>query len=169
MPRMKPEDLKEFLRQPLVGVIATLRRDGRPYTVPVWWLWDEDEGVFWLTGTHSRVWCKQLKKDGRISLCIQGAVTGGVSGHVEADGLAEARELPSFDIWPVSRLLAEKYVGRGDPTSPRVDSFFANMQTEPRLLFRITPQVWRAIDMRVYQGKREDREYQERVRDRGAT
>jgi PPOX class probable F420-dependent enzyme len=161
MPRMKPEDQKRFLREPITGVIATLRRDGRPYTVPVWWLWDEAEGAFWLTGTYSRVWCKQLKRDGRISLCIEGGVPDGPRGHMEADGIAEARELPDFDIWPVSRLLAEKYVGRYDPNrKDAVDAFFANMQTEPRLLFRVTPQVWRAIDMRVYQGKREDREFQ---------
>jgi PPOX class probable F420-dependent enzyme len=163
MPRMKPEDMREFLKEPIVGVIATLRRDGRPYTVPIWWLWDEDERVFWLTGTASRVWCKMLKRDPRASLCIEGGVPDGVRGHVEADGLAEARELPSFDIWPISRKLADKYVGRGDPA--RAEAFFANMRTEPRLLFRLTPQVWRAIDMRVYRGKRADREFQERQRD----
>ena len=38
MPRMKPDDVEEFLRQPHVGVLATLRRDGRPYTVPLWFL-----------------------------------------------------------------------------------------------------------------------------------
>lgn len=163
MPRMKPDVLKEFLQQPHVGVIATLRRDGRPYTVPVWWLWDEDEGVFWLTGTYSRVWCKQLKQDGRISLCIEASAP--VSGHVGVDGIAEARELPAFDIWPISTKLAQKYVGRGDPTrAPQVEAFVANMKTEPRLLFRIQPQVWRAIDMRVYSGKREDREFQQRQR-----
>lgn len=159
MPRMQPDDVKEFLRQPHVGVIATLRRDGRPYTVPVWWLWDEEEGVFWLTGTYSRVWCKHLLRDGRASLCIEASAP--VAGHVGVDGTAEARELPEFDIWPISRLLAEKYVGRGDPTrAPQVDAFVANMQTEPRLLFRLRPQVWRAIDMRVYSGKRADREFQ---------
>jgi PPOX class probable F420-dependent enzyme len=162
---MRPEDKREFLEQPLVGVIASLRRDGRPYTVPIWWLWDEAEGVFWLTGTYSRVWCKQILKDPRVSLCIEGGVPDGVRGHVEVDGRAEARELPSFDIWPVSRRLAEKYVGGNDPSrAPQVDSFFANMRTEPRLLFRLTPEVWRAIDMRVYQGKRADREFQARGR-----
>jgi len=30
------------------------------------------------------------------------------------------------------------------------------MRTEPRLLFRLRPQVLRAIDMRVYRGKRAD-------------
>jgi PPOX class probable F420-dependent enzyme len=162
MPRMKPEDLREFLQQPHIGVIATLRRDGRPYTVPVWWLWDEAEGVFWLTGTYNRVWCRQLMRDGRTSLCIEAEAP--VPGHVGVDGRAEVRELPDFDIWPTSRELAGKYVGRGDPArKAMVDAFMANMQTEPRLLFRLTPQVWRAIDMRVYAGKRADREFQERT------
>lgn len=166
MPRMSAEVRAEFLEQPHVGVIASLRRDGRPYTVPVWWLWDEPEEVFWLSGTFSRVWCKQLMQDARTSLCIEAGAP--VAGHVGVDGRAEVLGPPQFDIWPVSRLLAEKYVGRGDPSrADQVDAFFANMQTEPRLLVRLTPEVWRAIDMRVYEGKRADREFQERARGEG--
>ncbi len=158
MPRMKPEDIETFLQLPIVGVIATLRRDGMPYTVPVWWLWKD--GEVWITGTYPRVWCKQLLHDGRASLCIESGPP--FTGHVEFDGICTAFERPGFDIWPISRLLAEKYVGRGDPANAEaVDKFFANMQTEPRLLFRLTPHVTRAIDMRVYRGKRADREYQE--------
>lgn len=161
MPRMQPDVLEEFLREPHVGVLATLRQDGRPYTVPVWWLWKD--GVVWVTGTHSRVWCQQIMRDPRVSLCIE--ATEPVPGHVEFDGIAEPVTLPAFDIWPISRELAEKYVGWGDPgRAAEVEAFFANMQTEPRLLFRITPAVTRAIDMRVYRGKRADREHQERVR-----
>jgi PPOX class probable F420-dependent enzyme len=155
---MKPDVLAEFLQQPHVGVIATLRRDGLPYTVPVWWLWKD--GVLWLTGTYSRVWCQQLLHDPRASLCIEALAP--VSGHVGFDGRVEACELPGFDIWPISRELAEKYVGRGYPANAEaVEKFFANMQTEPRLLFRLIPEVTRAIDMRVYRGKRADRNYQE--------
>lgn len=158
MPRMAPDVFEEFLQQPHVGVIATLRADGSPYTVPVWWLWKD--GVAWITGTYSRVWCRQLLRDGRASLCIE--ATAPVSGHVELDGVCEAFERPAFDIWPISGELAEKYVGRGDPSNAEaVEKFFANMQTEPRLLFRLTPKVTRAIDMRVYRGKRADREYQQ--------
>ncbi len=162
MPRMKPDVFEEFLQQPHVGVIATLRKDGLPYTVPVWWLWKD--GVIWLTGTYSRVWCQQLMHDPRMSLCIEALAP--VSGHVGFDGEAVAHELPAFDIWPISRELAEKYVGRGDPANVEaVDKFFANMQTEPRLLFKLIPRVTRAIDMRVYRGKRADREYQFRSED----
>jgi PPOX class probable F420-dependent enzyme len=164
MPRMAPDLLARFLEQPFVGVIATLRRDGRPYTVPVWWLYDD--GAFWITGTYSRVWCRQLFNDPRASLCIEAGAP--MPGHVGVDGVVTPHELPDFDIWPVSRRLAEKYVGRGDPANAEaVDRFFANMQTEPRLLFRLEPEVRRAIDMSVYRGKRADRDYQERGRTSG--
>ncbi len=158
MPRMKPDDLDRFLQQPFIGVLATLRRDGRPYTVPVWWLLHE--GTYWISGTYERVWCKQLMRDPRASLCIE--ATGEFAGHVGLDGRMNRRELPEFDIWPISRLLVEKYVGLGDPTRSRsVDDFVANMQTEHRLLFELVPEVRRAIDMRVYRGKRAERAWRE--------
>lgn len=169
MPRMNAEDTEEFLAQPHVGVVASLRQDGRPYTVPVWHLWDGTN--VWITGTESRVWCRQLMADPRISLCVE-ALTP-VPGHVGIDGSVEVLRPPEFDIWPMSRQLVEKYVGAapgpGAPIDPAkaaaVEAFYANMQTEPRLLIRVIPEVWRAIDMRVYEGKRADREYQNRVGD----
>jgi PPOX class probable F420-dependent enzyme len=151
VPRMHPDDVADFLRQPHVGVLATLRRDGRPYTVPVWFLHHDD--AFWISGTYERVWCKQLLADPRASLCIEAMAP--VAGHVGVDGTMTTHELPAFDIWPISRRLVDKYVapeGR--------DAFFANMQTEHRLLFELVPDVIRAIDMRVYRGKRADRDYQ---------
>jgi hypothetical protein len=171
---MTPGDLATFLDEPHTGVIATLRADGMPYTVPIWWLWKPDPsmpqfhagrhaypgGVIWLTGTYSRVWCRQLLKDPRASLCIESGPP--LTGHVGFDGICEPFERPDFDIWPISRELAEKYVGRRDPANAEaVERFFANMQTEPRLLFRMRPTVLRAIDMRVYRGKRADRQFQE--------
>jgi hypothetical protein len=158
---MAPDAIQEFLRQPHVGVLASLRSDGRPYTVPVWWLWHED--AFWLTGTVNRVWCQQLTRDPRASLCIE--ATEPWTGHVGVDGLVTRHEPPGFDIRPISRLLVEKYVGRGDPANEgAVDAFFANLLTEPRLLFRLPlddrANALRAIDLRVYRGKRADREHQ---------
>ncbi len=169
MPRMSPADTEDFLALPHIGVVASLRQDGRPYTVPVWHLWDGTH--LWITGTESRVWCRQLMRDGRISLCVE-AMTP-VPGHVGIDGSAEVLRTPEFDIWPMTEQLAEKYVGGaprpGEPVDPAkaaaTEAFVANMRTEPRLLIRVTPEVWRAIDMRVYEGKRADREHQARQRE----
>ena len=158
MPRMDDATIAEFLEEPHVGVISTLRQNGMPYSVPIWWL--HDDGEYWITGTTNRVWCKQLKRDSRCSLCIE--ALSPLPGFVSVDGHAEAYELPDFDIWPISRRLAEKYVGASNPDDPAaIDRFFDNMRTEPRLLFKIKPDVFRAIDMRVYRGKRADREFQE--------
>ena len=113
---MKPEYLEAFLRQPFIGVLASLRRDGRPYTVPVWWLLRD--GSFWLSGTYERVWCKQLARDPRASLCIE--ATGDFAGHVGIDGRIVRHELPDFDVWPISRLLVEKYVEHGRFKPPKL-------------------------------------------------
>ena len=173
MPRMTPEVLAEYLQQPHTGVIATLRRNGMPYTVPIWWLWEPDDaaptfsagphrypgGTIWITGTTNRVWCRQLLHDGRASLCIESGPP--VTGHVGFDGVCAALLADEHDIWPVSRQLVDKYVGRGDPhNAAAAQAFFDNMRTEPRMLFAMQPQVLRAIDMRVYRGKRADRDHQ---------
>jgi Pyridoxamine 5'-phosphate oxidase len=169
MPRMTSDDLAEFLQRPHNGVIATLRADGRPYTVPIWWLWDPDPtlpgyaagrhiypgGVMWITGTTSRVWCRQLMADGRASLCVEAGPP--ITGHVGIDGFCEPLLANEHDIWPVTRALVTKYIGRGDEANaPAVEAFLANMRTEPRMLFRMRADVLRAIDMRVYRGKRGD-------------
>lgn len=170
---MTDDVLTAFLDQPHVGVLATLRANGMPYTVPVWWMWIPDDGprgAFWLTGTTTRVWCRQLEADRRASLCIEALAP--VAGHVGIDGEAAALRQDAFDIWPISQRLAEKYVGRGDPANDAaVAAFVTNMRTEPRMLFRLEPQdrpnAVRAIDMRVYRGKRADREHQAAVRAAG--
>ena len=159
MPRMQPDDLDVFLDQPHVGVLATLRRSGLPYTVPVWFDWDGEAA--WITGTYERVWCKQLRADRRASLCVE-AMTP-MAGHVGLDGTVTIHELPEFDIWPISSRLVDKYVRR-PMGNAAADAFLDNMRTEHRLLFRLVPEVTRAIDMRVYRGKRADRDYQERHR-----
>ena len=162
MARMKADVLRDFLQQPHIAVLATIRRDGRPYLAPVWFLWEQtgppveeypfyDEGVFWLTGTRPRQWCKNLARDPRASLCIE--ATDPAARYAAVDCTAE---LVEEDIWPVSDRLARKYVG------PRAGekalaAFMANMKTEPRLLFRLTPQSWRCIDLTVYTGIPADR------------
>ena len=125
---MKPDDATDFLAQPHIGVLATLRRDGRPYSVPVWFLHHAD--AFWITGTYDRVSCKQVFHDPRASLCVEAGAP--VAGHVGVDGTVTAHELPDFDIWPISRLLVDKYIA-----PEHRDAFFANMRTEHRLLFRL--------------------------------
>ncbi len=67
------------------------------------------------------------------------------------------RMKPDDDIWPTSKRLVDTYIA-----SEHRDAFFTNMRTEHRLLFELRADVVRAIDMRVYRGKRADRDLQRR-------
>ena len=168
MARMQAAVLAESLTKPVNAVLATTRKSGRPYLVPVWFLWEPNggvaatypfypEGTLWLVGTSTRQWCKQLVANPLVSLCIEG---GGIPGYITVDCAAELIAPPEHDIWPIATRLAEKYVGSrsGPEASAR---FVANMRTEPRLLFRLTPETWRAIDLTVYTGSRGDIAYQQ--------
>ncbi len=155
MARMRPEVMEAFLAKPIVAVLAAVRKAGQPYQVPVWFLWLD--GSFWLTGTYKRVWCKQLIADPRGSLCIEDRDP--VARYVAVDCTVEPIEAKTTNIWPVSQLLAEKYM-----PAERVSAFMANMRTEPRLIFRLTPHHWRAIDLTVYVGSKGDLAYQREPR-----
>src|SRR5438874_1359487 len=124
MARMQADVLEEFLLRRIIAVPSPLRRDGRPYQIPWWSLWTP--GVSWTPGTYTPVWCKHIFHDGRVSLCIE--ATDPVARYVAVDCTADPVEPKDTDIWPVSRLLAEKYVGGA---GGNVDAFIANMQTEP--------------------------------------
>ncbi len=39
---------REFFNRPLLARLATVRPDGAPYVVPLWFEWNEADGSFWL-------------------------------------------------------------------------------------------------------------------------
>jgi len=125
----------------------------------VWWLWKPD-GI-WIPGTYIRVCVQAVMHDPRASLCI----VSGPRWWARRVRWPLPRSSADFDIWPISPRWPKSTSGGRPANAAAVDSFFANMQTEPRLLFRLEPEVTRAIDMRVYRGKRGDREFQAGQRD----
>jgi PPOX class probable F420-dependent enzyme len=68
---MSREELREFLKAPRPGVLATVRPDGRPHAAPVWWDADGDDLVF-TTGAET-VKGRNLRADPRATLVVQDA------------------------------------------------------------------------------------------------
>jgi len=69
---MSEAELEAFLAQTLptpLGVIATLRRDGSPHVIPVWFRWDSGAVTIWTTET--RVWVRNLLRDPRLAFSVQ--------------------------------------------------------------------------------------------------
>jgi PPOX class probable F420-dependent enzyme len=69
---MSKAELEAFLAQTFptpLGVIATLRRDGSPHVVPVWFRWDAGAVTIWTTET--RGWVRNLLRDPRVAFSVQ--------------------------------------------------------------------------------------------------
>ena len=69
---MSTAELETFLGQTFptpLGVIATLRSDGSPHIVPVWFRWDTGAVTIWTTET--RAWVRNLLRDPRVAFSVQ--------------------------------------------------------------------------------------------------
>lgn len=63
------EEQRAFLLQGTrTGKLATVRKDGRPHVVPIWFTLDGDTLIF-TTGEHS-VKAANMRRDARVSLCV---------------------------------------------------------------------------------------------------
>lgn len=50
------------------GKIATVREDGRPHVVPIWFMLDGDDLIFTAWSTSVKV--KNILRDGRVAICV---------------------------------------------------------------------------------------------------
>ena len=61
-----PDELRDFLAKPNPSVIATLRPDGQPVTVPTWYVLDGDRILVNMDEGRKRL--DHLRRDPRVSL-----------------------------------------------------------------------------------------------------
>src|SRR4051794_33648705 len=69
MREMQPSEWKAFLSHGTrTGKLATVRRDGRPHVVPIWFVLDGDDLVF--NTARESVKGRILRREGRASVCV---------------------------------------------------------------------------------------------------
>lgn len=64
-----PDPIRAFLTRPNPAVVATLRQDGAPVSVPTWYLL-EDDGRVLVNMDDTRVRLGHLRRDPRMSLSV---------------------------------------------------------------------------------------------------
>jgi PPOX class probable F420-dependent enzyme len=69
MESMTRAEVTAFLSSPpRCAKLATVRRDGRPHVVPVWFILDGDRVIF--TAWHTSTKVQNILRDGRVAICV---------------------------------------------------------------------------------------------------
>jgi hypothetical protein len=128
---MTNEELTAFCATELQAVLASLRKDGRPFAIPLGYLFDGSD--FWVTGAQGRALAPRLRR--RPDVCLN------IFGHeilptkfVIAEGIAQ--EVPDPDNDMSKRI----YARGGDQMAAKgidVDKFMANWTAVGRIVFKI--------------------------------
>ena len=107
MKDMSPAEIKEFLRTGTrTGKLATVRDDGRPHVVPVWFELDGDIIVF--TTWHETVKANNMRRDPRVCFCVDEETPP--FAFVQIEGTAELRDdMAELAHW--ARRIAGRYMG----------------------------------------------------------
>lgn len=100
---MITENIREFLRQPLFAVVATINADGSPQQTVLWYDLEDDAVV--MNTTADRRKTRNLERDPRVSICVpDGYRYVTITGRAE---LIENQEQTQKDI----AQLAIRYLG----------------------------------------------------------
>jgi PPOX class probable F420-dependent enzyme len=119
------EKHKQFLEQPFVGTVTTLREDGSPHSTVVWV--DVDDGVVSFNTAYGRAKPNHLRKDPRAGVLV--VDPSDPFKWVSIDGHAE---LTTDGADAQIDKLAKKYMG--------VDEYPSRQEGEQRVKVRITPE-----------------------------
>lgn len=132
MEAMSKEEVQAFLESPArSGNLATVRIDGRPHVVPIWFAPEGDRLIF--TAWHTSVKVQNILRDGRVALCIDHDAPPYHYVIVEGRAAVLERSLEAIQYW--TRRIAARYVGE-----ERADAVIASYAIEGEWVFALTPE-----------------------------
>lgn len=130
MKTMTPAEYADFLTSGTrTAKVATVRADGRPHIAPVWFLLDGEMIVF--TTWHASVKAKNMRRDPRVSLCVEDDTPPFAFAIVE--GTAALTD-DAGDLRAWATRIAARYMG-----AERAASYGECNGVPGELLVRVTP------------------------------
>ena len=132
--RLSDEEAWEVLRTAHTGILTTLRRDGSPVAVPVWFV--VDGRVIYVTGPKTTKKFVRIQHDPRVSFLVESGDAWKELCAVHVNGQAELIDDPDWEH--IDGLLAEKYKGFITPREEMPERTRQHYDVGRRLL-RITP------------------------------
>ncbi len=130
MPTLRPDQWKPFVLDiPRTAKLATVRKDGRPHLVPVWFDIDGNDVVF-MTGAET-VKGRTMRRDPRVAICIDDDRPP--FSFVTIEGVASTtNDLDDVEYW--ARRIGARYMG-----DDRADEYGARNGVPGELVVRVRP------------------------------
>jgi PPOX class probable F420-dependent enzyme len=121
---------REFLlRGTHTAKLATVRKDGRPHVVPIWFVLDGDTLIF-NTGDTS-VKARNMRRDARVTICVDDEVAPYAFIIIEGTAVLEQN---SADLKLWATRIGGRYMGED-----RAEEFGTRNSTPEELVVRVTP------------------------------
>lgn len=130
METMSPAEIRDFLlSEPRTGSLATVRADGSPHVVPIWFDLDGDDLLF--TTWHTTVKAANMRRDPRVAICVDDPTPP--FAFVLIEGTAEfSNDLVELKDWATR--ISGRYMG-----SDLAEAFGKRNAVEGELLVRVKP------------------------------
>lgn len=130
MSEMTEAEYKSFLLDRVrTGKVATVRKDGRPHVIPIWFDLDGETLVF-TTGSES-VKAKNIRRDPRICICVDDETPP--FAFVQIEGTATLSDNPDELLHWATRI-GGRYMG-----AELAEVYGRRNGVEGELLVRVTP------------------------------
>jgi len=130
MPAMIQEEYLSFLKEGTkTGKLATVREDGRPHVVPIWFVLDGDNLIF--TTGESSVKAKNMIRGSRVSISVDDQTPP--YSFVTVEGTVSLSENPDEMLYWATRIGA-RYMGE-----EQAEAFGKRNAVKGELLVTITP------------------------------
>jgi PPOX class probable F420-dependent enzyme len=132
MEKMTKAEYMAFLTRPArCAKLATVRKDGSPHVVPVWFTLNGDELIFTAGCSSTKV--KNILRDGRVAICVDEDTPP--FHYVLLEGHAEVLD-PSVDgAYHWGKIIGGKYMGE-----ERAEEFGRRYGVEGEWVIRMTPE-----------------------------
>jgi PPOX class probable F420-dependent enzyme len=114
MKEMSKEEIQTFLMSgTLTGKISTVRKDGRPHVVPIWFILENDDyniKVVFTTGQDS-LKAKHMLRDPRVSFCVDDQIPP--FSFISIEGIAEINKEPNLsELLKWATKITGRYMGQ---------------------------------------------------------
>ena len=128
-----PDALDDVLAENNLGVLATIKRDGRPQLSDITYVFDRDARTIRVSITDSRAKTKNIRRDPRVSLHVRPQGWG----YAVAEGTARLSEVTTAPDDAAADALVQLYRDARGEEHPDWDEYRAAMVEQGRVVLTI--------------------------------